>query len=100
MHEWEWEWLFNLYKSGSFSFGSFTSFHEWEWLFKMFRSGSFTGGSFGLDSFWRSGYPSSFDSFYMPFTGDITVLDEYDRIMLETLMRCPLDRFGYGIHNI
>lgn len=102
MHEWEWEWLFNLYKSGSFSFGSFTSFHEWEWewLFKMFRSGSFTGGSFGFGSFRQFGYPGSFGSLYMPFTEDIAVLDEYDRIMLETLMRCPLDRFGYGIHNI
>lgn len=99
MHEWEWEWLFGLYKSGSFSFGSFSSFHEWEWewLFEMFRSGSFTG-SFG--SFWRFGYPSGFGSLCMPLTNDITMLDEYDRIMLETLMGCPLDRFGYGIHNI
>ncbi|MBD5384129.1 MAG: hypothetical protein HDR72_03910 [Ruminococcaceae bacterium] len=101
MHEWEWEWLFNLYKTGSFSFGSFTSFYEWEWewLFEMFRSGSFTA-SFGFGSFWRFGYPGSFGSLYMPFTNDISLLDEYDRIMLETLMRCPLDRFGYGIHNI
>lgn len=103
MHEWEWEWewLLGLYKSGSFSLGSFTSFHEWEWewLFETFRSGSFTG-SFGIGSFWRFGYPSSFGSLYMPFTNDIAALDEYDRIMLETLLRCPLDRFGYGIHNI
>ncbi|MBD5128506.1 MAG: hypothetical protein HDT43_01055 [Ruminococcaceae bacterium] len=98
MHEWEWEWLFNLYKSGSFTAGSFTSFHEWEWewLFEVFRSGSFAGGSFG--SFWRFGYPVG--SLYLPFVNDFNLLDEYDRIMLETLMRCPLDRFGYGIHNI
>lgn len=108
MHEWEWEWLFNLYKSGSFSRGSFTSFHEWEWewLFRTLRSGSFSGGSFGFGgsfrfgSFWRFVDTGSFGSLYMPFAEDIAALDEYDRIMLETLMRCPLDRFGYGIHNI
>ncbi len=105
MHEWEWEWLFNLYKSGSFSSGSFTSFHEWEWewLLSAFRSGSFAGSSFVFGSFWRLGYPSGFGSLYMPFADGfaaLDALDEYDRIMLETLMKCPLDRFGYGIHNI
>lgn len=93
-HEWEWEWLFNLYKSGSFgsfggNFGSFGGFRER--LFELFRSGSFFGGSFKF---------GSFGSLYLPFTKDISALDEYDRIMFETLMMCPLDRFGYGIHNI
>ena len=32
--------------------------------------------------------------------GSFTMLleDEYDRIMLLTLAKCPLDRYGYGIH--
>lgn len=98
MHEWEWEWLFNFYKSGSFSFGSFGSFHEWEWLFEIFRSGSFSVGSFKFGSFWGEG--RFFGSLYLPFAKGISALDEYDRIMFETLMMCPLDRFGYGIHNI
>lgn len=114
IHEWEWEWLFALYKSGSFTLGSFTSFHEWEWewLFRAVRSGSFAGGlsglfgSFNFGSFWRFGhfgYFGSFgsqSSFAVPFPESLDMLDEYDRIMLETLMKCPLDRFGYGIHNI
>lgn len=105
MHEWEWEWLFELYKSGSFTLGSFTSFHEWEWewLFRAIRSGSFAGGSFGsfnFGSFWRFGDFGSWIGFALPFTEDFDLLDEYDRIMLETLIKCPLDRFGYGIHNI
>ena len=114
----QWEWLFRLFwqSYGSFYFGSFTSFHEWEWewLFRLFTSSG--GGSFSI---------SSFSSFYMRFWGGLfgsfggfgsftgsadlnafadplqfPVLDEYDRIMLETLMRCPLDHFGYGVHNI
>lgn len=114
MHEWEWEWLFALYKSGSFTLGSFTSFHEWAWgwLFRAIRSGSFAGGLFGsygsfnFGSFWRFGKYGSFggfgswSSFAAPFPESFDLLDEYDRIMLETLMICPLDRFGYGIHNI
>ena len=111
MHEWEWEWFFALYRSGSFTLGSFTSFHEWEWewLFRAIRSGSFSVGSFGsfnFGSFWRFGNLGyfgsygSWSSFIMPFPKSLDLLDEYDRIMFETLMRCPLDRFGYGIHNI
>lgn len=108
MHEWEWEQFFALYKSGSFTFGSFASFHEWEWewLFRAFRSESFGGsfgsfGSFGFGSFWRFGnFGGSMGSLSIPFPESFDLLDEYDRIMLETLMRCPLDRFGYGIHNI
>ena len=112
-HEWEWEWLFSLFNSGgSFRLGSFTSFREWEWewLFSLFSSGgSFSMSSFGFGSFflrfWNGFFGSfrgfgSFGSLNAPALPDFPVLDEYDRIMLETLMRCPLDRFGYGVHNI
>ena len=114
----QWEWLFSLFgrSYGSFYLGSFASFHEWEWewLFRMFTSGG--GGSFSTSSFgsfymrlW-SGLFGSF-SYFGSFSGSaafnafaealkLPIPDEYDRIMLETLMRCPLDRFGYGVHNI
>lgn len=114
-----WEWLFALFgqKYGLFSFGSFTSFHEWEWewewFFRLFSSG---GGSFSISGFgsfylrFRSGFFGSFEGYgsqrsqwSLNALADpirLPVLDEYDRIMLETLMRCPLDRFGYGVHNI
>lgn len=103
----QWAWLFALLSRsyGSFTFGSFASFHEWEWewLFKLFGGygsfGSFYFGSFGsLTVNWLSGFFGSFSpSAFLP---NLSKLDEYDRIMLETLMNCPLDRFGYGIHNI
>lgn len=105
MHEWEWEWLFELYKSGSFTFGSFASFGEWEWewFFRALRSAGFAGGSFGsfyFGSYWSFGNSGGMGSLPKPFPNGFDLLDEYDRIMLETLMKCPLDRFGYGIHNI
>lgn len=106
MHEWEWEQFFALYKSGSFTLGSFASFGEWEWewLFRALRFGSLETGSFSsfnFGSFWRFGnFGGSMGSLPMPFPEGFDLLDEYDRIMLETLMKCPLDRFGYGIHNI
>lgn len=113
-HEWEWEWLFELYKrwqGGSFAlstlmFGSFRQW-EWEWLLRFFGS----AGSFSLTSFssFGAGF-GSFDvfgilsknlgSFELRKFLENLKLDEYDRIMFETLMMCPLDRFGYGIHNI
>lgn len=100
----QWEWLFSLLgKSyGSFVFGSFSSYHEWEWewFFRLFTSGgSFARSSFG--SFYTQFLNGIFGSF-SPFNNPerFPVLDEYDRIMLETLMKCPLDGFGYGIHNI
>ena len=117
----QWEWLFALFGRGygSFNIGSFSSFHEWEWewLFRLFTGSG--GGSFSMSSFgsfymrfWR-GLFGNFGSFsglgsFNGSAGSIAfadppqfpVLDEYDRIMLETLMRCPLDRFGYGVHNI
>ncbi len=100
MHVWEWERFFALYESGSFALGSFASFHEWEWewLFRAIGGGSFVVGSFNFGSYWRMGGLGS--SMEIPFPERFEMLDEYDRIMLETLMKCPLDRFGYGIHNI
>lgn len=98
MHEWEWEWLYRLFGSGSFSYSSFGSLglyrFGWLWGFGSFGgSGSFVPfGSFGALS-------ELFGSFGFD-PGAFPELDEYDRIMLETLMLCPLDRFGYGIHNI
>lgn len=116
MHEWEWEYVLGSFRKGSFGYGSFRkgSFsHEWEWEYSAgsFRKGSFRSGSFRLGSFRPGslGYGSfgakmpfglsgrrngSFDPFVMISP------DEYDRIMYETLRKCPLDRFGYGIHII
>lgn len=103
----QWAWLFSLFAGsyGSFTIGSFTSFHEWEWewIYRLFGGyssfDSFYFGSFGsLTLNWMSGFFGSFTPFAdIP---KLRELDEYDRIMLETLMNCPLDRFGYGIHNI
>lgn len=111
-HEWEWEWLFELYKrwqGGSFTFTtwSFGSFHrwEWEWLLRLY-GGSFVSTSFssfgkGFGSFDVFGILSkNLGSFELRKFLENLKLDEYDRIMFETLMMCPLDRFGYGIHNI
>lgn len=114
----QWEWLFELYKrwyGGSFTFrgGSFGSYHqwEWEWLWRLFGGGSFSAASFISFASFTGGF-GSFDllglfgilggkpmgSFELHRL--LSTLDEYDRIMYETLMICPLDRFGYGIHNI
>lgn len=88
--EWEWEWLWEYlrgYSSGSFVSSSFsltslptTSFSQWERFYEMFAN--------------FSGDWSSFTE-TIPFG-----MDEYDFIMFKTLMICPLDRFGYGIHII
>lgn len=121
----EWKQLLSRFaKYGSFTsfgFGSFFGFHEWEWewLYRLLYGGygSFSQSSFG--SFWQNwqslvgsfpfvrlnGFSDVFsDSFsentvFVP-TKEFPVLDEYDRIMFETLLKCPLDRYGYGIHNI
>ena len=100
---WEWEWEWQKLLSGSFGFGSFGSYtrRQWEYLLRLFgKSGSF--GSFG--SF---GKYSRLEDFLGSFGGIIPdepqffdQLDEYDRIMLECLRGCPLNRYGYGIHNI
>lgn len=126
-HEWEWEWFFRQFSSGSYRLGSFRSgsFSEWEWFFRRFSSGSYRLGSFRLGSFheweweWLFGRGSfgsyrsgsyrfgSFGSYKgFPFDGIPSAdrlwqdLDEYDRIMFINLVNCPLNRYGYGIHNI
>lgn len=106
-----WEWLLRLlrgYSGGSFVSASFseTSFSLWEWLLRLLRGhsgGSFTSASFSETSFSRweqlfemfGSFPGGSFSEKIPFE-----MDEYDFIMLKTLMICPLDRFGYGIHII
>jgi len=108
--QWEWEWLWEFFRS--YSGGSFVSssivganFSRWEWLRGLFRS--YSGGSFESTSF--AGWERFFGSFsggFGSFGGGSfwekipAFLDEYDLIMFMTLMMCPLDRFGYGIHII
>ena len=102
-HEWEWEWIFRYgsfgsYRLGSFRFGSFHEW-EWEWLFGMGSFGSFRFGSYRFGSF------GSYMGFLFGFDPkehflDWKSLDEYDRIMLLNLAKCPLNRYGYGIRNI
>ena len=106
-------------RGGSFAVTSFfsTSFseHEWEWLWEFLRgytSGSFVSTSFSASSFSQTG---SFLSLWGNSKLSLSDLqgewgsfdkwkslgiDEYDFIMFKTLMICPLDRFGYGIHII
>jgi len=101
-HEWEWEWLLGRLGSfGSFRFGS-GGFHEWEWewlLGQLGSFGSFTYGSFDIRLLFEkngsfSGSKNTIDLF------DGRSFDEYDLIMLENLIQCPLNGYGYGIHNI
>lgn len=94
IHEWEWEWLFKLHgfygSFGSFSLTSGRYESTLENLFTRLNFGSFS--SFG-----------SFRSFPWELLGSYRgspILDEYDLILLQTLMNCPLDRYGYGIHVI
>ncbi len=83
MHEWEWEWLV---RRGSFSYGSGGSFRG------LGSAGSFKGLGSGIAAELASG---SYRGVPVCMSSD-----EYDRIMYETLAKCPLNRFGYGIHNI
>lgn len=107
------------YSLGSYRIGSGVHFHEWEWEW-FFRRGSFSGGSFSTTSY--KGFGGSGEFFFAgsfrpwnfstellspeifgSFSGSACYMlssDEYDRIMYATLRKCPLDRFGYGIHNI
>lgn len=100
-----WEWLWNWLFGGSSSFGvtSGGSFsYGWEWLRRLFGFGSFNWSIFGSGSF------GSFDRNMLKVLDNaqndnappVPQLDEYDLILLKTLINCPLDRFGYGIHNI
>lgn len=104
-----WEWLWNLLFGGSSSFtasgGSFT--YGWEWLWQLLFGGrgsfnSFDWNGFGFGSFGSFGF-SLFDAAQNAEAENLPALpqfDEYDLILLKTLISCPLDRFGYGIHNI
>lgn len=105
-------------RGGSFAVTSFfsTSFseHEWEWLWEFLRgysSGSFVSTSFSASSFLPSSFLSLWGNIEMNFSDlqgewgsfdkwKLLGIDEYDFIMFKTLMICPLDRFGYGIHII
>lgn len=116
--EWEWEWLweyFREYSGGSFVSNSFsvTSFSQLErlrQLFKSYFSGLFVSASFSAGSFLRTSFSQweQFFEMFGSFSGDWSSfsekipleMDEYDFIMFKTLMICPLDRFGYGIHII
>ncbi|MGN0640420.1 MAG: pentapeptide repeat-containing protein [Oscillospiraceae bacterium] len=112
-HEWEWEWewekFFGSFFKTSFRFGSglsarlaflrsFGSFNFGSFSFGSYRFGSFDFGSFNFGSFRGNG---SFGVENLPeLPPFLQNLDEYDRIMLLSLYGCPLNQFGYGIHNI
>ena len=108
------------YRAGSYSLGSFGGFRmwEWEWEWRLGGYGSFSGTSWRAGSFFGSwvfgsfayligSFPGGSFGGTFPICGSFPAgnifpftADEYDRIMYETLRRCPLDCFGYGIHNI
>lgn len=92
--EWEWEWCLGSFRGGSFRFGN-TSFGG----SYRFNLGSFGYGSYRLGSLPAGMLPSSYKGVPLSGFGQITA-DEYDAIMYRCLNTCPLNRFGYGIHNI
>lgn len=100
-HEWEWEWekFFGSFLNTSFLFGSGLSARlAFLTSFGSFSFGSFSFGSFNFSSFVGNG---SFGAANLPELPEfLRNLDEYDRIMLISLYGCPLNQFGYGIHNI
>lgn len=89
--EWEWEWRFGSFRRAGIG-SSFSAAY----------AGSFSYGSFGYMSFgsFTAALPSSYKG--IPLGGSFRCLtaDEYDEIMYRCLAMCPLNRFGYGIHNI
>lgn len=93
---WEWEWEWETSSGSSGSFGSYLK------QLRLRRADSFTFGSYG--SFGGQGsfryWEQLLDSEEEPEEDVLAGLDEYDRIMYHCLKFCPLDRFGYGIHNI
>lgn len=93
-HEWEWEWerFFGSFYKGSFVFGS-GGLMKRLWLMRSY--GSFDFGSYKFGS---NGSQNGQALENPPFSPEF--LDEYDRIMLESIFGCPLNQFGYGIHNI
>lgn len=97
-YEWEWEWerLFGSFSKGSFTFGSGYA----AWLALLKKYGSFGMGSFGSFSFDLFGEVKNGSFIGRKLPDFLANLDEYDRIMLISLYGCPLNQFGYGIHNI
>ncbi len=93
-YEWEWEWerFFGSFYNGSFVLGS-GGLMKRLWLMK--SSGSFDFGSYKFGSYGSLNVQALEIPPFFP-----GILDEYDRIMLESLFGCPLNQFGYGIHNI
>lgn len=112
-HEWEWEWeweqFFGSFFNTSFRFGSglsarlaflrnFGSFNFGSFSFGSYSFGFYRFGSYDFGSFVGNG---SFSAANLPELPEFfRDLDEYDRIMLMSLYGCPLNQFGYGIHNI
>ncbi len=103
--QWEWEWRFGSFRGGSFRLGN-TSFGG------SYRLGSFNSGLFNYSSYrlcalnWGrlsslplAMLPSSYRGVPLGSFRQMTA-DEYDEIMYRCLNMCPLNRFGYGIHNI
>lgn len=105
--QWEWEWRFGSFRGGSFRFGNTSFGGSYRFNLGSFNFGSFTSGSYRLGSFdWsRLGslpigmLPSSYRGVPLGSFRQMTA-DEYDEIMYRCLNMCPLNRFGYGIHNI
>lgn len=115
--------IYRWFVGGSFVRGSFsqTSFHEWEWewLWNFFKGysggqyGSFASGSFSVSSLPTTSFANQ--DMLLKLLAEINPadviegsfavweklgIDEYDYIMFKTLMQCPLNRFGYGIHIV
>lgn len=113
--QWEWEWRFSSFKGGSlrnssfrggsFRFGQAGAFGSYS--FGSFGLGSYSSRAFGFGSFRWANFgalplgmlPSSYRGVPLGSFRAMTA-DEYDEIMYRCLNMCPLDRFGYGIHNI
>lgn len=100
-YEWEWEWerLFGSFGAGSFAFSS--GYAALLALLKKYGSfGSFGAGGFGSFSLNLLGEVKNGSFVGRKLPDFLANLDEYDRIMLISLYGCPLNQFGYGIHNI
>lgn len=96
-HEWEWEWFFR--RRGSFSGSLSGSFRGAFGAGSFVNGGSFAYGSFNGSALWETIKAlGSYRGF--PMGSFIVGSDEYDLIMYACLANCPLNRYGYGIHNI
>lgn len=114
---------FGSAKYGSYSVSSGIFSHEWEWERFLSSYGSFYNTSFGYGSFLAAlraffaknygswSYGSANSRYFSSFSGSFALKngfgsyimpdsDEYDRILMECVFGCPLNGYGYGIHNI